>query len=205
MKEEIVYFYGHNWHDLDRLVTLANFHFLTDEVYNVNDAGMCSARAGYLTQFFRGAALDWAATASAAQGNNFELFVSACKAHFGVVAETTTILQRSELENLKYGNDVPSFFAEFDRLTLALGITTSATKIVHVRERLPIRIKTLLSEQALTFYDYETMRARLITMWALDPHRSQAGDFLPAAPRQKCGNCGKKGHTAPNCRSKAKN
>lgn len=204
--KDSILFYGHNWHDLERLVTLARFHFTTDDVYTPNDAGLNAARAGYLTQCFRGAALDWAASATPAQVNSFDVFVISCKAHFGVVEETTTILQRSELENLKYGNDVPSFFAEFDRLTSALGIANDETRIVHVRERLPVRIKTLLAEQALTFYDYSTMRTRLITMWALDPHRQNPTSDFPNAPaRPKCGNCGKKGHTAPNCRSKAKN
>jgi hypothetical protein len=198
-------FYGHNWHDLDRLVTLAKFYFTSDEVYNLDDNGLCQARAGYLVQSFRGPALDWASSQAPAATFHFDNFVTACKAHFGVVAETTTILLRGELERLKYGSDVTAFFAEFDRLTLGLGINAGETKVVMVRERLPNKIKTLLAEQALVFHDYDTMRQRLITMWALDPNRHQTGDFQPAPARQKCSACGKKGHTAPNCRSKPKN
>lgn len=203
-EKNAIYFFGHNWHDLERLVTLASFHFLTDELYNMDAAGNNTARIGYITQFFRGAALDWAQTR--VTDNNVALYIQACRAHFGVVAETTTILQRSELEQLRYGNDVPSFFAEFDRLCLALSITADDSKIVMVRERLPVKVKVLLAEQALTFYSYDTMRTRLITMWALDPHRNSQGGLQQQAPtRPTCGNCGKKGHTAPNCRGKAKN
>lgn len=203
--DDTILFYGHNWHDLDRLITLARFHFLTDAEFNIDEAGINVSRSSYLVKSFRGPALDWASTIVRVPATfaSFENFVTACKNHFGVSAETLQTLQRAELERLTYGSDVSAFFAEFDRITLSLGITADESRVVLVREKLPLRLKNLLAEQALVFHDYGTMRQRLITMWALDPHRAITGE-LKAPARPKCGNCGKKGHNASNCKKPKK-
>lgn len=204
-KETVPLFNGSNWEDLDRQVALAKFHFLLDDDYDDNEPRRCA----YLSTKFIGPALDWASsihTANPQAYEAFEGFVVAVKQAFGVEANGLQALRRKGLDDLRWGSDVPVFFAEFDRLTLQLGITDHGTKIIMVQHKLPVSVKSTLALQALDFANYETMRERLITMWALDPTRhGQKEASHKSQARTRCGACGKKGHTAANCRGGSKN
>lgn len=201
-----IFFYGSNWDDLDRLVALSRFHFIAHEEFNILEEDGTTpraigdrARAGYLAGSFRGPALDWVVSVSNAAPDtlaSFTGFVVAVKQHFGIDDETTQILRRGELERLTWSSDVSVFFAEFDRITFSLGILSDEAKIAHVIAKCPPHIKKLLAEQALNFNNYFTMRARLTTMWAL-------GAFGQVKPT--CSKCGKKGHSAADCRGSSKN
>lgn len=198
--DENIFFHGHDGHNLDRLVALANFRFLVGEDYDLPDTGDATVRCGYLVTRFRGAALEWAVLVSARTPqvmSNFNGFVAACKLHFGVNDETQQIMRRGELEALRWGSDVAIFFAEFDRLTFALRMTSDEALISLVSSKLPTHVTKLLAEQALVFNHYPTMRQRIVTMWAL-------GAFGKPTDAATCSVCGKRGHTASNCRS-AKN
>lgn len=195
-----ILFYGHNWEDLDRLVGLARFRFLQDDDYDDNEPRRC----GYLAENFAGPALDWVADAYAAEPNlfdSFEPFIVRCKTAFGVEANNIQALRRQQLDALQWGKDVPTFFSNFDRLTRQLGITSDQTRIVLVRQKLPLAIMEEFARQSLDFSSYDTMRERLNTMWALDPHRQERKEGnITKKPR--CGSCGKKGHVSAECRSK---
>lgn len=197
-------FNGSNWEDLERILGLAAFKFIQDSDYDKNDKKRCA----YLASQFEGPALDWAVatrTAAASAFDDFDKFVVAVKQAFGVEATGITALRRRSLEDLKWGRDVPVFFAEFDRLTLQLGVDAHETRILLVREKLPLSLKSELARQALEFHNYETMRERLISMWALDPNKGAAGPSAVPNKKPKCGACGRKGHTAANCRGGSKN
>lgn len=197
-------FNGSNWEDLDRIIALSRFQFFQSSEYDDDDLRKCA----YLATQFEGPALDWAVnthSTSAATFQDFDGFVVACKQAFGVEDTGITALRRQALDDLKWSRDVPVFFSEFDRLTLQLNITDHGTKIVMVRAKLPTTILKLLAEQALDFANYETMRERLITMWALDPTPGGRGPSSAAPKKPRCGSCGKKGHTASNCRGGSKN
>lgn len=196
----IVYsFDGSNWEDLDKLVALAKFQFLQDDDYNDEHQPQ---RCAYLAQRFVGPALDWVATVHASTPATFESFdgfVVAVKQAFGVEANNVTALRRKALDDLRWGTDVPVFFAEFDRLTFQLNITGHDVKIAMVEAKLPLSMKETLATQALSFANYETMRERLNTMWALNPHRKPGS---ANSNRPRCGRCGKVGHRADECKSK---
>jgi hypothetical protein len=197
-------FNGSNWEDLDRLIALARFEFLQNEKYDDNDVAKCA----HVASSFSGPALDWVASsyaAAPASFENFDAFIVAVKSAFGVEANGITALRRTQLDDLRWARDVPVFFAEFDRLTMQLGITDHGTKIVMVRGKLPDSVKAELARQALDFANYETMRERLITMWALDPHRQHGPSSSKTTKKSRCGSCGKKGHTASECRGGSKN
>lgn len=201
MSTEEVFFYGHDGQNLDRLVALAKFKFLAEEAYFVAAGQDATVQSGYLITKFRGAALDWAVAVSNTTPQslaNFTGFVTACKEHFGISDETVQIMRRGELDSLRWGSDVAVFFAEFDRLTFGLGITSDEAKITMVTSKLPGHISKLLAEQALNFNSYTTMRQRIITMWAL-------GAFGKPTDAATCSVCGKRGHNASNCRSLTKN
>lgn len=193
-------FNGSNWQALNRVVALARFQFAQDDDYDDSPRRQCA----YVASRFDGAALDWAATTSAttpAVMNDFDGFIEAARQAFGIADNNITALLRRDLDQLRWTDDVPVFFAEFDRLTLGLGITSHETRCAMVEQKLPQNMKQRLAEQALSFANYDTMRERFNCMWALDPTRGQA---TGTTKRPRCGNCGKKGHQASECRGSSK-
>jgi len=190
-------FNGSNWQALNRVVALCRFQFLQDSDYDGEGAKKCA----YLASRFDGPALDWAATLPAAGLSNFEGFVTATRQAFGIANNNITALLRRDLDQLQWSPDVPVFFAEFDRLTLGLGITSHETRVAMVESKLPSVMKIRLAEQALSFANYDTMRERFNCMWALDPSRGRA---TGKTTKPRCGSCGKKGHQASECRGSNK-
>jgi hypothetical protein len=194
-------FNGSNWQDLNRLVALSRFAFAQDEDYDDN----APRRIAHLASSYEGAALDWVSSFAggdvAAMGP-FEDFVRSTREAFGIADNNITALVRRELDELVWNKDVPVFFSEFDRLTHALGITSHETRVAMVESKLPPLMKARFAEQALSFANYDTMRERCNLMWALDPTRNKT--ITQGTKRPRCGTCGKKGHTANDCR-KSKN
>lgn len=194
-----VQFNGSNWQDLNRMVAQARFAFVQDEDYDDREDRKCA----WLASRFDGPALDWVASAYTDHPEyfvHFDTFVTETRQAFGIADNNITALLRNELDRLHWSIDVPVFFAEFDRLTMSLGITSHEVRVTMVEQKLPHHIKTLFSQQALSFANYETMRERLNCMWATDPNRNAASQTK--AKKSRCGSCGKKGHTASDCRSK---
>jgi len=190
-------FNGSNWQGLNRVVALARFQFALSDDYDDDDRRRCS----YLASCFEGPALDWAATVqntNPAVMDDFDGFVNAVREAFGIADNNITALLRRDLDQLQWSKDVPVFFAEFDRLTLGLGITSHETRVAMVESKLPANMKVRLAEQALSFANYDTMRERFNCMWALDPSRGRA---TGTTKKPRCGSCGKKGHQASECRS----
>lgn len=109
-------------------------------------------------------------------------------------------LLRHELDQLRWSLDVPVVFAEFDQLTQSLGITSHDVRVLMVEQKLAHFIRTLFSQQVLSFSNYETIRETLNCMWARDPNRSAASHAKAKKPR--CGYCGKKGHNVGDRRAK---
>lgn len=198
MEDEVKYhFDGSNWEDLDRMIAIAKFQFLQDDDYDDNAPRRCA----YLAARFQGPALDWVGqlhTSNPAIFESFDGFIVAVKQAFGVEDNNITALRRKALDELKWSDNTPVFFAEFDRLTFSLGISGHGTKIAMVQAKLPVSLKSELARQALDFANYDTMRERLNTMWALDPHRASGS----TAKKPRCGSCGKRGHVAADCKAK---
>lgn len=199
--ETDVHFDGSNWEALSRLITQSQLALLLDsQIADERD------QSAWLASRLRGPALDWFGrelTIRPQTLDHFQTFVDRIRLAFGVNDEQLSAHRRGQLEALRWGPELPVFFAEFDRLTSQLAIDGNETRIALVRNKLPVNVQKLLAEQALDFRDYETMRGRLLTMWSLDPHKHTV--ITPAhkpTKRQRCGRCGKKGHSAPECRSK---
>lgn len=186
-------FNGSNWQALNQIVALAKFQFLQDDDFDGNDARRCA----YLAMQYDGPALDWAASLPEATMSNFDGFVDATRQAFGIAENNITALLRRDLDQLQWNKDVPVFFSEFDRLTLALGITSHETRVAMVESKLPMQMKVRLAEQCLSFENYDTMRERFNGMWAMDPSRGRA---TGSTKKPRCGSCGKKGHQASECR-----
>ena len=192
-------FNGSNWQALNRIIALSRFAFAQDEDYDDNEPRKCA----YLASRFEGPALDWVAsisTSTPAALGTFDGFITTIRQAFGIADNNIVALVRRDLDQLTWQAEVPVFFAEFDRLTLALGITSHETRCAMVEQKLPHHLKMKLAEQALSFSNYDTMRERLNIMWAMDPTRGKSVTQGKKKPR--CGSCGKKGHVASECRSK---
>jgi hypothetical protein len=181
------------------MIALARFAFLQDDDYEENQPRRCA----YLAARFSGAALDWVADQHTSDLNlfdDFDQFVARTKETFGVEANNIQALRRQKLDALKWAKDVPVFFSEYDSLCRQLGLTGDQTRIVLLRQKLPTTILEEFARQSLDFTSYDTMRERLNTMWALDPHRD-ARTTGNITKRPRCGRCGKKGHVTSACAS----
>jgi len=196
-----VTFNGSSWEDLTRLVTQAKLARILD-----GDVQSDEDQSAWTASHFRGPALDWFGqyfAVNRATMASFDAFVVDVRNHFGISDDGLKAHRRGQLEGLTWQSDLPVFFAEFDRLVTQLSITNGDAKIALLRGKLPLIVQKLLSEQALDFHDYDTMRQRLLTMWALDPKRQTAVQGNSGrSSRPKCSSCGKKGHAAEDCRSK---
>jgi len=186
-------FNGSNWQVLNRLIALSRFQFAQDSDYDDNDAAKCA----HLASRYDGPALDWVASLTTAQMSDYDAFVTATREAFGIADNNITALLRRDLDQLTWDRDVPVFFAEFDRLTHSLGITSHETRVAMVESKLPPNMKVRLAEQALSFANYDTMRERFNCMWAMDPTRGKATGTTKKA---RCASCGKRGHQASECR-----
>lgn len=189
-------FNGSNWHVLNRVVALCKFRFLESD-----DTPDESQKCALLARHYEGAALDWVASAHSTNNKlflTFTAFVNSTREAFGIADNNITALLRRELDQLEWQSDVPVFFSEFDRLTLALAITSHETRVALVEQKLPLRLKVLLAEQSLSFSNYDTMRERFNGMWAMDPTRGKK--VTQGSRKPRCGTCGKKGHVASDCR-----
>lgn len=201
-------FDGSNWQELTRLVALAHFKFLQSAALEDDPYAGASAKCAYLCSRFSGPALDWAASQllnPTLNFANFDAFVTNARNQFGISDDGLRAQHRGQLEALKWQTDLPIFFAEFDRLCTLMHLQGDEVKIAMVRSKLPVHVQKLLAEQALDFHDYGTMRERLLTMWNLDPNKQTAVSHVSSgstSKRPRCGRCGKKGHTASECRTK---
>lgn len=196
--EEAVRFNGSNWQDLTRAVALARFAFLQDDDYDKNEPRRCA----YLASQFVGPALDWVVSKQSTDANlfnSFDAFVTSVRNAFGINDANANALLCTDFDSLRWEKEVPIFFAEFERMTLALGITSDTSRSALLDTKLPMDLKKLLASEARVFGSYAAYRDHLIKRWALDPTRTTHG---PTTRKNRCGHCGKKNHTSSECRSK---
>jgi hypothetical protein len=203
-----LFFDGTNWPDLARLVVASELVFLQDDEYDDRPKRRCA----YLASKLRGPAFDWFARQRILDEtlmDDWESFVEKLNQAFGVDEGAINAGRRAELEALPWGDDPRIFFAEFDRLCGELSITLPSTKIMLAQQKMPMTLRLKLADQALDFTNYDTFRARMITMWMMRPPvalatstpsggSNQLAGSKPKRPR--CGRCGRKGHTASDCR-----
>lgn len=192
-------FDGSNWEDLTRLVALAKLfrHSQTEVDSDIT-------QSAWVARQFRGPALDWVANILVAEEallGNFNGFIQRCRDYFGITDELVQAHQRVQLDALTWHKDVPTFFAEFERLSHACGMGgENAGKVTLLLAKVPEKQRTILARQTPQPTTYAQHRERLLSVWATDPTATGVATDKEAS-RPKCGRCGKKGHTASNCRS----
>ena len=195
-------FDGSNWEDLTRLEALAKVRRLVETEID-SDA----AEVAWVASRFTGPALDWLAHQLSIPGSSLPTvkaaFYDQVREAFGITDANVQQSQRLQLQALQWRSDLPTFFAEFDRLSHVCGMggKLNAGRMELLRAKIPTSLQTALAQQAFVPVSYEDLRGRLLTMWALDPRSSSGVAQASKTKRPKCGKCGKKGHTASECRS----
>lgn len=195
-------FDGSNWEDLTRLAALAKVRRLVD-----TDIDSDGAEVAWVASRFVGPALDWLVhqytDPSYVLPTNKSVFYDTVREAFGITDANVQQGQRLQLQALQWRSDLPTFFAEFDRLShlCGMGGKLNAGRLELLRAKVPTSLQTALAQQAFVPASYEDLRQRLLTMWVLDPRSSSGALHTSKAKRPKCGKCGKKGHTASECRS----
>jgi hypothetical protein len=120
----------------------------------------------------------------------------------GITNDTNLAFQRQRnLEELKVvGDDLPTFFSEFLRLTSNIGLTSDASRLTVLRPKLPRYYVDALAANGEVHTTFTSLRRQVLNIWTL---RAGGARTDPAAERkrQKCDKCGKKGHLATVCRS----
>lgn len=195
-------FDGSNWEDLSRLCTLSKLHrFSATEVDNEK------TQSAWVARHFTGPALDFLTQQMTVKTNlfdDFTKFTDIVREEFGITEELLVHHWRAQLEGLAWRTDLPTFFAEFDRLTQQCGMgANDTTKIVLLTAKMPTNLRRSLANQAFAPTRYTDWKSGLLTRWTLDPQGTSSKIDKGGKSKPKCGKCNKKGHTASECRSPA--
>jgi hypothetical protein len=161
-------------------------------------------KVAYAAAHFTGSALQWlldqgpfmAGSTFFDSWQNFQgLVQSSC---CGITDSDILKIQRSKkLDQLKIGNDLPLFFAEFERLTRLLGLEGNNARLAVLRSKFPKYYQEALATNGIAHDTYQSIKDYLLNVWTMRSIR----DETPKPPRVKCEKCGKKGHTATKCRT----
>lgn len=184
--------------------TLNRLVYLTKLEHALAPQSTDSQKSAWLAQRFVGPALDWVGSEISDDIkflNDFEELVEQARLTFGHTDESQKARWQVQLDSLKWGRDVPMFFAEFERLTRNLKIEGKETRLQILRSKLPTHILADRAAQSKLFDDYLKVKSDLLLRHALLPN-GPAEQSAKRAAKPKCGNCGKKGHAAADCRSK---
>jgi len=185
--------------DWTRLLAHVRIRFATHEQSFDTD----SKRSGFLCSHFRGAALDWVAVYLAANTNalaDFDGLVEAIQLTFGLDNSRERQMAIARLHGLRQSGDLLLFLAEFESLCITAGINADISKLALVQGKLEPYFANALATSCITYATWRALRTALVSVYASRP--KVAGE--PAAKKRKratCGKCGKKGHTAGQCRS----
>jgi hypothetical protein len=190
---------------LTRLAALAKVRRLVET--EIDSDG---AEVAWVASRFTGPALDWLAhrftDPTWALPTEKAPFYEQVREAFGITDANVQNNQRLQLQALAWRSDLPTFFAEFDRLSIQCGMggKLNAGRLELLRAKLPASLQHSLAQQAFVPASYEHLRERLLLMWTLDPSSSRGKAERAKTGRPKCGKCGKKGHTASECHSPLK-
>lgn len=185
--------------DLKRLITHVRIRVIGNDAALNTDA----RRSAFVASHFRGAALDWLGAQLETDPDaldDFDAFIKAVSAAFGYSGNAAIAVARQELETLKQSEDLLLFLTRFEALTATIGLVSDTTRVTLVMPKLSPYYAEAIRKNGTIFTRWSTLRATLIN---LDAMRVESGKKDPEKKRRraKCGKCGKRGHTAAECRS----
>ena len=153
----------------------------------------------YMVTCFEGAALDWWVSLYTEEPTVLDVqphaaFVERLKQRFGFGQKPAELIAETQLARLKQSGDFMEFLAKFEGLCDETNLGDDLRRML-LQEKITGRLKQALSDSGDPLSRYSKLRDFLITVYA-----RQLGSNQPAH-RVKCGNCGKRGHNATQCRS----
>lgn len=201
--DQDIVFDGSNWDDLDRLATRARMAAKLDKDVAPEDE---ETRTALLMAYsLGGAALDWYSANMALETpidvTTPQKLKNRLMNHFGWSAEMQIESYRKQLKDLVWDpKDLPTFFADFTRLTSHLGINADQSRIMILREKAPASVWVEASHWGIINMTFAAFRDRTLACAMI----ASLVNTAPKARRVKCGNCGKRGHSADHCRNPKK-
>ena len=186
--------------DLDRVLGSVALNFLLHPV--IFGPGSDGVKCAFLSQHFRGRALDWVTGTLAKHSdwmNDYDGFVARVRVHFAYDESSERALAQTRLGALHQTGDFLEFITEFDSCCDTLGIYSDASKITMLLPKLSRSNYDCLTMQGMVISDYAQTRRRLLNIWTRLPPR--ASPVENQRKKKQCGKCGKRGHTATQCRS----
>jgi hypothetical protein len=194
-----LYFDG-NPVDLKRLLTHLRVRIMgNDQALNTE-----TKKVSFAASHFRGNALDWLGTYLETHPmafDDYDEFVESVNTTFSISGTAHQALLRAELENLKMKDgETLLFLSQFESITAQLGINSDASRLSLVLTKLSPYFADAIRKAGTIYTRWSTLRQMLVN---LDAMRVTAGPKDPDSKRRrsKCGKCGKRGHTATECRS----
>jgi len=186
--------------DLTRLIAHVRIRIMTnDHAFDTE-----SKKCGFLASHFRGQALDWIASemgSNTTWANDLDTLIQSVALTFGTSGIQAASIARTRLESLKQGKtDLLLFLAEYDSLSTAAGLASDASRLAFIGPKLDPYYREAVNKSTVSYSRWSTYRSSLISLYSMRP---ATGSVAPdnARRKAKCGKCGKKGHTASECRS----
>lgn len=194
-----MYFDG-NPADWRRLLAHARVRFIVyAQSFDTDDK-----RSAFIAAHFRGDALDWLASMMESRTNllsDFDGFINIVNGTFGLDPGREQAAARIRLDELRQkGGDLLLFLSEFETLCRVVGTTSDASKLALIGGKLDAYYRDSLARSGTMYNSWQTYRGGLLSLYA---YRSTGAAEAPSKKRKKatCGKCGKKGHSAGECRS----
>jgi hypothetical protein len=167
-----------------------------------NDFPTDQNKSAFLASFFRGPALDWLGQTLVTTPNaldDFEAFKTRVRNAYGLDAATYSAQCRTQLAALKQKGDLMEFFAQFEGLCAVVGTNSDVSKITLLLPKLEPYYHQALITSGGPLNTYANIKAFCANLYAHKADQTGPSDKL--RKKAKCGKCGKKGHTAGQCRS----
>lgn len=187
-----------NPEDLDRALGMVVLQFTLHADAFDEDA----KKVAYLISHFRGAALDWGVRLVARNDNrlqNYGQFVTSLKDHFGYDPQQLALMYRTRLGTLRQTGDLQEFLVEFEETCENAGVRTDVSKLALLPSKLNKSYYDALANSGSPVSSYSSLRMQLMNMYAMRQDSKALGDTK--RKQSKCGKCGKRGHSAAQCRS----
>lgn len=184
--------------DLERLVTYVAVAVLAEPPRFPSER----AKAMYLAKSFRGPALDWLASILSSRVtllDDYEQFVKELRGVFGLGDVERAQVARTRLESLRQQGDLLLFLAEFEGLCREAGMVSDASRLQLILPKLEPYYANAIRTAVLRIATWYDMRRHLTTLYSF--RQSSGAPREQVRRRAKCGKCGKRGHTANQCRS----
>lgn len=194
-------FFDGNPVDLDRLFA----HCAIQALIKPPAFAETKAMVSYLLAHFRGPALDWAARKLSDNSiqnyrGDYAGFCEEVKTQFGYSASQGMVIARTRLNALKQTGGMREFILEFDDLCAQAGLSSDVTKTTLAFPKLKKFYQDAWTcETSLLNVTWASVRTFLLNV--ASRHEEHGKTEEDARKKAKCGKCGKRGHTASQCRS----